>query len=214
MKTNNHLIISGVIFTLILLAWPLLMAISRPSGTLEEQLGWVAQNIGYMKWQFLLALLISPAIIYMMSAQLTKVEITDKVMQRTGLVFLTVYVALNCISYGSQVVLIPKLIQTGMQDQLTLWYFGSEVSIAYFLNQTGYFFWATGTLILFSRYVLQQGMIRYISLLYVSSAVLSIVSFAGLVVGNSTMNSMTFPSGLLLLPVGILTMIWGWDKKR
>jgi hypothetical protein len=213
-EPKNHLIISGIIFTLILILWPLLMAISQPSGTFEEQLRWVAENTNHMKWQFFLALLISPSIIYLMSSQLAKADIADKVMLQVGTVFLTVYVALNCISYGSQVVLVPKLLASGMYDQLTLWYFGSEVSIAYFLNQTGYFFWAIGTLVLFSRFVTQKGMIRYISILYVVSAVLSIVAFVGLVINNSTLNSMTFPSGLLLLPVGAMTVVWGLRDKR
>jgi hypothetical protein len=213
-EPKNHLIISGIIFTLILILWPLLMAISQPSGTFEEQLRWVAENTNHMKWQFFLALLISPSIIYLMSSQLAKADIADKVMLQVGTVFLTVYVALNCISYGSQVVLVPKLLASGMYDQFTLWYFGSEVSIAYFLNQTGYFFWAIGTLVLFSRFVTQKGMIRYISILYVVSAVLSIVAFVGLVINNSTLNSMTFPSGLLLLPVGAMTVVWGLRDKR
>jgi hypothetical protein len=213
-EPKNHLIISGIIFTLILILWPLLMAISQPSGTFEEQLRWVAENTNHMKWQFFLALLISPSIVYLMSSQLAKADIADKVMLQVGTVFLTVYVALNCISYGSQVVLVPKLLASGMYDQLTLWYFGSEVSIAYFLNQTGYFFWAIGTLVLFSRFVTQKGMIRYISILYVVSAVLSIVAFVGLVINNSTLNSMTFPSGLLLLPVGAMTVVWGLRDKR
>jgi hypothetical protein len=213
-EPKNHLIFSGIIFTLILILWPLLMAISQPSGTFEEQLRWVADNTNHMKWQFSLAMLISPAIIYLMAAQLTKADIADKVLLRLGMVFLTVYMALNCISYGSQVVLVPKLLEAGLYDQLALWYFGSEVSISYFLNQTGYFFWAIGTLVLFSRYITQKGMIRYISILYVVSAVLSIVAFIGLVINNSTLNSMTFPSGLLLLPVGAMTVVWGLRDKR
>lgn len=212
-KPNNHLIISGIIFTLILVLWPLLMAISQPSGTLEEQLRWVAENTNHMKWQFFLALLISPALIYLMAAQLTAANIADKVLLRLGMIFLTVYVALNCISYGSQLVVIPKLLEAGMYDQLGLWYFGSEVSVAYFLNQMGYFFWAVGTLVLFSCFVLQKGVIRYISILYVVSAVLSIVAFLGLVLNSAAMNSMTFPSGLLLLPVGVMTVIWGVKSK-
>jgi hypothetical protein len=213
-EPKNHLIFSGIIFTLILILWPLLMAISQPSGTFEEQLRWVADNTNHMKWQFSLAMLISPAIIYLMVAQLTIANIADKVLLRLGMIFLSVYVALNCISYGSQVVLVPKLLEAGLYDQLALWYFGSEVSISYFLNQTGYFFWAIGTLVLFSRYITQKGMIRYISILYVVSAVLSIVAFIGLVINNSTLNSMTFPSGLLLLPVGAMTVVWGLRDKR
>ena len=214
MKAQNHLLTSGIIFLVILILWPVLMAISQPSGTLEEQLRWVAENTNHMKWQFSLALLISPAIIYLMAAQLTIANIADKVLLQLGMIFLAVYAALNCISYGSQVVLVPKLLDAGMYDQLALWYFGSEVSIAYFLNQTGYFFWAIGTLVLFSGFISQKGMIRYISILYVVSAVLSIVAFVGLVLNNAAMNSMTFPSGLLLLPVGVMTVVWGVKRGR
>jgi len=51
-EPKNHLIISGIIFTLILILWPLLMAISQPSGTFEEQLRWVAENTNHMKWGY------------------------------------------------------------------------------------------------------------------------------------------------------------------
>lgn len=209
MKTNNHLIISGIVFLVVLTLWPVLMGVSQPSGTFEDQIRWVADNTNLMKWQFFLALLISPSIVYLMSSQLTAAGIHDKVLKTAGLIFIAVYAALNCISYGSQVVLVPKMLEVGMQEQLSLWHFGSEVSIAYFLNQTGYFFWATGALLLFSGFVKHKGMIRYISIIYVVSAVLSIVAFAGLVLGNTFLNSMTFASGLLLLPVGVLTVIWG-----
>jgi len=214
MKTKNHLLISGILFLIILTLWPVLMTVSQPSGTYEEQLRWVAQNTNLMKWQFFLAMLICPSIIYLMAAQLATAGNPDKILKIPGLIFLAVYAALNCISYGSQLVLVPKMLETEMLDQLALWYFGSEVSIAYFLNQTGYFFWAIGTLLLFSGFVTHKSIISYISLLYVISALLSIVAFAGLVIGNSTLNSMTFPSGLILLPVGVLTVIWGSKKKR
>ncbi len=83
-----------------------------------------------------------------MTTQLTMANIADKVLLRLGMIFMAVYAALNCISYGSQVVLVPKLLEAGMQDQLAL------------------------------------------------------------------MNSMTFPGGLLLLPVGVMTVVWGVKSKR
>ena len=214
MKENNHLIISGIIFLIVLSLWPLLMAISQPSGNFEDQIRWVAENTNHMKWQFFLALLISPSIVYLMAAQLTAAGIPEKVFKIPGMVFLAVYVALNCISYGSQIVLVPKLLEAGLYDQLALWYFGSEVSVAYFLNQTGYLFWAIATLVLFSRFISQKGMIRYISILYMVSAALSILAFIGLVLNNAALNSMTFPSGLLLLPVAVITLIWGVKGRK
>jgi hypothetical protein len=212
MNTNKHLVISGFIFTLVLLVWPLLMAISQPSGSLEEQLAWVVENQSYYKLQFAMALLIGPSILYMMIAQLEKAGNVNTLSFRLGTLFLGVYLALNCISYGSQVIVVPALLEKGMMDQVSMWYFGSSHSVSYFLNQMGYFFWALGTLTSFTGLLAIKGQIRLLSILYIVSALLSIVAFIGLIIDNPDINSLTFPSGLLLFPTGIITMLWGFKK--
>jgi hypothetical protein len=214
MNTNKHLIISGVLFTVVLFLWPVFMGLSEPQGTVSEQLEWIGHHTLIYKIQFFFAWLISPSIIYLMFSQLDKYPSDDKPSTKTGMVLLAGYFVLNSIAYGSQMVLLPGLIQNGLNEQAQLWYFGSKVSIPYFLNQMGYGFWAFAALILFARLPGKRGIIKYISLVYLLSAVLSVVAFAGLVAGNRAINSLTLYSGLTLAPVGILTLILGVREKH
>jgi hypothetical protein len=213
MNINKHLVFSGILFTVVLFLWPILMAISQPTGTLEEQLSWVVENQSYYKLQFTMALLIAPSILYMMIAQFGKAGRLTSLSFRLGVMFLGVYIALNCISYGSQIILVPAMLEAGMTEQVTVWYFNSPVSVSYFLNQMGYFFWSLGVIACFAGLLALKGYIRTLGIIYIVSAVLSILAFLGLIIDNPALNSLTFPSGLLLLPTGIITVLWGIKKS-
>lgn len=214
MKTSQHLIVSGSIFTLILILWPLLMAIAQPEGSIEDELYWITQNITLQKLKFFFALLISPALIYLMLSQVLHVPKVDKISMRSAMIFLAVYTTLVTISYSSQMILLPALLESGMTHEAKIWYFDSPYSIPYFINQTGYFFWALAAIVLFFRFRVYSGMIRYFSLIYTASAFLSIIAFLGLVMNIGWMKLMTFPSGLLLLPVGIMSVVWGVKEGK
>jgi hypothetical protein len=209
MKTNQHLIISGMLFTVILILWPLLMAIAQPEGSTEEELRWILQHLTLHKFKFFLAMLISPALIYMMLTQVLHVPKVDKISMRSAMIFLAVYATLVTISYASQAILLPTLLEAGFLHEAKFWYFESSYSITYFINQTGYFFWAIAAIVLFFRFRVQFGMVRYLSLIYTTSAVLSVIAFVGLIMDIEWMKLMTFPSGMLLLPVGVMSAVWG-----
>jgi hypothetical protein len=214
MKSSQHLIVSGSIFTLILILWPLLMAIAQPEGSIEDELHWITQHLTLHKLKFFFALLISPALIYLMLSQVLHVPKVDKISMRSAMIFLAVYAALVAISYSSQMILLPALLEAGMMHEAKIWYFETSYSIPYFINQSGYFFWAIAAIVLFFRFRSHLGMIRYFSLIYSVSAVLSIIAFLGLVADIGWMKLMTFPSGLLLLPVGVLSVVWGVRENR
>ncbi len=214
MKTSKHLIVSGSIFTLILILWPLLMAIGQPEGQPEDELLWIAENLTLHKLKFFFALLISPALIYLMLTQVLHVPKVDKISMRSAMIFLAVYATLATISYSSQLILLPALIEAGLIQEAKIWYFETPYSVPYFINQTGYFFWAIAASVLFFRFRMHPGIIRYFSLIYTVSAVLSIIAFLGLVMDIGWMKLMTFPSGLLLLPVGIMSVVWGIRENR
>jgi len=215
MKTlNHHLIISGILFSIVLFLWPIFMGMSQPQGSDAGQLNWVSQHLSLYKVQFFFAFLLSPAILYMMAAQLDRVPAGHWIARRIGWVFLGGYFVLNSIAYASQMILVPQLIRAGRFEHALIWYFGSSASVIYFLNQMGYCFWAIGVIVLFSPQAREKGMIRWISLVYLLSAVLSIFAFAGLILDNKALNSLTLPSGLALVPVGILTVLWGFREGR
>lgn len=204
---------SGFLFTAVLFLWPVLMIVFKIPEDPEKHFLWIQDHTSAFKIQFFFAFLISPSILYLMYTQLDKYPAIKMLRLIPGTIFLAGYFVLSSISYGSQMIILPKLIRHAPYDQTMLWYFNSHGSITYFLNQMGYCFWGLGALVLFWPLIRKRGMIQFISILYVISALLSIVAFAGLILDNERINSMTLYSGLFLIPVGILSVIWGVREK-
>jgi hypothetical protein len=213
MKIDRHLIVSGILFTLVLVAWPVMMAVAKAPGNVEAQLQWVAAHPTLFKAQFFLAFLLAPAIVYMMLAQLAKLQQGEGPGRSFGMVFIAAYVVLNSVAYASQAVLVPRFLAAGQAGLARAWYFASTASIAYFVNQLGYCFWALGAIALFAKVQRGHGLPAFIASFYLLSALLSFMAFAGLLLDNRVLNNLTMPSGLALLPVGILTAIWGWRQN-
>jgi len=210
MKIDKHLILSGILFTVVLVAWPVMMAVAKAPGGGAAQLQWVVGHLPLFKAQFFLAFLLAPAVVYMMLAQLAKLQQGEGIGQRFGMVFIAAYVVLSSVAYLSQVVLVPRFINaTGQLAFAKAWYFGSPDSIAYFVDQLGYCFWGIGAIALFAKAQRGHGLAALIASLYLLSALLSLMAFAGLLLDNRVLNNLSLPSGLALLPVGILTAIWG-----
>lgn len=206
--------LSGIIFSIVLFSWPLFMALFQPTGSVEEQLNSILAHLFIYKLQFFNAFLIGPSLIYMMLVQLQKNPQVGRFYTKMGKMFLTLYLVSVSISYGSQFIVFPGLLKAGLLEQTKLWYFGSFTSIPYFLNQLGYFFWALGAILLFFRFVKLNGIIKYLSLLYMISAILSLGAFIGLILHHQALNSLTLISGLMLIPTGILTFIWGFREHQ
>jgi len=218
---KKHLVISGVLFSIVLFTWPVLMALSGTKGTLTEQFTWITDHITMFRIQFLMAFLLSPSILYLLITQLTFAKKVHEpstpetsIGEIMGFLFLAAYLVLNSISYASQVIVVPRLIEAGRLELAEFWYFNAEGAVAYFLNQMGYFFWAAGSFILFVSFLNRPGILRLISAILVLSAVLSVFAFAGLITGNQGLNNLTFFSGIVLLPVGILGIIQGVKLKK
>ena len=212
MDAKKNLIVSGALFTVVLMAWPLMMAIAMPTGDIGPQLQWVAGHSFFFKMQFFLALLIAPAIVYLMLAQLNRLQTDDTVSRRFGMVFLAAYVVLNSVSYASQAVLLPRFLAAGEMELAKAWYFASPASVAYFMNQLGYCFWGIAAFALFFAVLREKGVPRLIAAFYFLSAILSIMAFAGLLFDSRALMRLTMPGGLVLFPVGILTIAWGRQK--
>jgi hypothetical protein len=214
MKTNKHLIFSGLLFTIVLFLWGIFMSISQPQGNIGEQFKWILNHLVLYNIQYFFVLLIGPSIIYLMFSQLDKYPADHKITYRIGNLFLNGYFVLNSIVYASQVILVPKLLSSGLTDQANVWYFGSSTSIVFFINQMGYCFWGLGTIFLFFRLMNEKGMIKYLSIIYLISAILSVVAFIGLILDNKLITSMTLFSGLAQIPIGVMTIIWGLKDNK
>lgn len=213
MNKINHLVFSGTLFTIVLFLWPIFMALFPPLDSNIEQIEAIKSNPAVYKLQFEFAFLIAPSIVYIMIAQLNIFSQTNSISLKLGYIFLTAYLIFVSISYASQVIIVPRLINNDLVELAQIWLFSSSDSIAYFLNQLGYCFWAIAAILLFGKLIKEKGIIKYISIIYFVSALLSVVAFVGLIIENNVLNSLTVVSGLLLAPVGILSIIWGVKEK-
>lgn len=214
MEKNKQLLISAVLFTVIIILWPFFMALSRLPGSITEQLTLIALKPGIFKLQFFSAFLIAPSIIYLMLAQREHLSARESLAGKMGLLFLPAYLILVSISYGSQMLLVPGFLKTNDESLVLQWYFGNTDSIPYFLNQMGYFFWALAAITLFGGFIRESGWARLLGILYLFSALLSIIAFLGLILENQSLNSLTFVSGMLMLPIGILSIFRAVKTKK
>lgn len=214
MQENKNLIISGILFTIVIFLWPLLMVLFRLPEGMEDHFRWILDHSLEYKSQFFFAFLIGPSTLYLMYSQLDKFPARRMIWLITGTIFLSGYFILCSISYASQMIILPKFLELELTSQARLWYFNAPDSIPYFLNQMGYCFWGAGSLILFTKLIRENGIIKYISILYTIAALLSIAAFAGLIVDNKDINALTLYSGMVLIPVGIMSITWGFSGSQ
>jgi CDP-diacylglycerol--glycerol-3-phosphate 3-phosphatidyltransferase len=134
---GNSLIITGIIFTIIIILWPILMIISSSTGDIETQLNHIKQNPIFYQINFLLASLIAPSItsLLIIITLFLKTQKSTPILNLIGLFFLMPYVVCVSISYTSQFTLVTNSFLIDNTIQANNWYFGNFNSIAYFLNQ-------------------------------------------------------------------------------
>ncbi|HOW44872.1 MAG TPA: hypothetical protein PK919_06840 [Candidatus Aminicenantes bacterium] len=213
MNDNRHLAVSGILFTLVLVAWTVMTALARPADGVDLQLLWTRSHLPLFRAQFVLALLIAPALLYLMLAQLRRLDVGG-IFLRLGLLFLAAYLVLSSVSYASQAVLLPRFLAAGRLEAARSWLFSAPGSAAYFLNQLGTCFWGAAAIVLFFRAWNWQGLSALIAGFYLLSAALSILAFAGLLLDVPGLMAMTLPAGLVLFPVGVLTVLWSRQARK
>lgn len=210
---NRHLLISGILFTIILLLWPIFMALSSVAGSLDDQIRQIASNGNMYKISFFFAFLIAPSIVYLIVSILSRFYKGNNVGKQVGYLFLAVYMVLVSMAYASQFILVPLFLSANLLADAKIWHFHTVLpSISYFLDQTGYFFFGISTIALFYNFIYQKGLKFWLGALFLLSGILSIAAFIGLIISNQTINSLTVPSGLFLIPVGIISIILGLKK--
>jgi hypothetical protein len=212
--TRNLLLFGGTTFTIIVLLWPVLMMIAEPGGIVEEQLSSIVESSFAYRINFFLASLIAPALVVVMSTLALFVDTKKETpfLNIVGAFLLIPYLTLVSIAYASQYVLLPKLFE---HPELAMnWFFASPYSIAYFLNQLGYTFFAFAACAIGWKFLFESGLSKWIGVLLWASGSLSIVAFIGLAIQNEFLNLATFPSGMLTIPFGMLVALKGWRMRK
>lgn len=211
---NQRLSILSIVFLLILISWPVLSYYSLPEGNnFIEQLTSISNDPVLYMINFIVAFLIVPSLIFMLYEFYKSITI-DHWSPQIKLLFslYIIYFVLIGISYASQFLYLPYLIEySGFNDSLE-WYFYNTESICYFINQTAYMIWGIATLLIFTRFLFTNTLLFFTVKILTLSALTQIIATIGLYTGHSSLNSLTFYSGILLFPAAILILIYSLKK--
>ena len=210
-KRGSLLLYGGMALLVVIVLWPVFMMASRIDGPIEEQLLLLCSDSSLYQVNFFIASLIAPVFLFIMIVLALFMETGKKtpVLDILGTAFLIPYLILVSISYTSQYVLLPSLLEAHNTGTARLWFFDNPGSIAYFLNQLGYLFLAIAMCSLGWKYLFETGLFKFAGILLWSSGILSVVAFAGLAIGSSALNAATFLSGILILPFAIVVVFIG-----
>jgi hypothetical protein len=209
---STHVIISGLLLLILLLAWVGTMILSPFGGSPQDQLQQVFMNWRTYQISFVIALFIAPAYLYFMFSLLRLDETEIGIYTAAGLTIACFYLVCATIAYGAQVTLVPYYLNRGQLLMAQYWFFFDNHSISYYINQTGYALWSMSALFLFTGMVGKKGIARVIGFLFVLSASLSLVAYAGLIFKFPALNLMTIPSGMLTIPISLFSIMLAAKK--
>ncbi|MBN2350717.1 MAG: DUF4386 family protein [Bacteroidales bacterium] len=213
-KTKKRLFFSALFFSIILAMWPVFAVISMPSGDLKDQLDSIYKAPALYIINFSLALLIGPALVYMLLSFFKTIKVKVlKPFNVFGIWCYIVYLIFITFSYASQTIVLPVMLKSCPQETQLKWYFLNEPSIPGYLNQTGYLIWSLGTILLFFPFFKLKGIPGFIPIILFASALLQIMASFGYFFQNPYLSNLTSFSGILLLPVGILILIFSLRLK-
>jgi hypothetical protein len=207
---QRNLLLSSAVFTSLLIIWPVMAALSLPEGTLNEQILSVKGSFLLHGFNFVIALFIAPALLWMFRSLYPL--IADKLPKRwlsMTIFFYILYFLLITISYGSQVFYLPWILDTYPSMLVRKWFFYNTQSIAYLLNQSGYLSWSIGTFFFLLPVVFaQKKLLKVAFLIFLFSAMLQTFASIGAYLNYQPLAGLSFISGTLLFPAGVLLVIF------
>ncbi|MEA2106311.1 MAG: hypothetical protein U9P82_06270 [Bacteroidota bacterium] len=212
----SKLSISAFIFTLLFILWPIFSFISLPTEiSFTEQLNSIQQNKELYILNFVIAFLIAPALVFMLFELYKKITGNQwNIPAKTGFILYGLFILVVNISYGSQFLYLPFIIDTKPESFVLNWYFYNSHSTVILINQTGYLLWSIATLIIFSRYIFKSSFAFFIVKLLTLAALTQLVATIGLYLNQPNLSVLTFYSALLLIPSGILIIIYSFFNKK
>jgi hypothetical protein len=210
---TKYLIWGGIIYTAILLLWPVFMLMSI-GGPIEQQLTFISLNPSIHILGFFFAFLIAPAFGFIMIMTLESIEGKNRALYNLSLVFFAVYAVLVSISYSAQFALVPRLLKSGLTWIAAQWYFNSPGSIAGFFNQIGYSILIIPMMLWAFELLKQKGVLRAAAVFLILSSALQLGAFIGMITGIPELSFLTLPSGIMVLPLGVLSVLYGLKLNK
>jgi len=209
----KYLIWGGIIYTAILLLWPVFMFMGI-GGPIEQQLAFISLHPAIHILGFFFAFLIAPAFGFIMIMTLESIEGKNRALYNFSLIFFAVYAVLVSISYSAQFALVPRLLRSGMTGIAAQWYFNTPDSIAGFFNQMGYSILIIPMMLWAIELLKQKGVLKVTAVFLILSSALQLGAFIGMIADIPELSFLTLPSGLMVLPLGVLSVLYGLKLNK
>ena len=211
----SKLTLASILFMLILVLWPILAIFSLPEGNnFAEQIESIKNAPLMHILNFIVAFLIAPAIIYMLYEFYKKISNNNwSILAKAGFSLYGIYFIFVNFSYGSQFLYFPFILESGSQSEILTWYFYDNNSLAIFFNQTGYLIWSVATLMVFTQFLFKSTLLFFIVKILSLSALTQIIATIGLYANMPDLTNLSFYSGILLLPAGLLILIYSFKNR-
>lgn len=200
------LLVSGIAVLVFVTAWVVLMVLTTPRGSVEEQLDRLRSSTILYRLTFVNASLIAPAVVTML---VFVGEIPDRqpgVLDLPGIVFLAAYVALITAVYTSQYTVFPSLLIRN-HELAALLYFGDQRSIPYYGALLAYALFGVAAIFLAPPLIGTGGIWEWVGWLLLASGIGSVVGFVGYSTRIKVLEFLNVLAGVLVVPLAVLVVI-------
>ena len=196
------LISSGAVIVLVL-GWVILMILTAPRGSVEEQLERLRRSSAAYRWNFVNASLIAPPMVTMLVLIRDVPPRGPGILDGAGTAFLIAYLALITPTYASQYTVLPAVLRKGSAAAWHL-YFGDPESLSYFLGLLAYGLFGVGASLLAPPLVGAGGVWTWAGWTLLGSGVSSILGFAGYAAKSKALEFLNVVGGVLTIPFAAL----------
>lgn len=211
---GKWLLITSIAFTTFVVLWVIFMNINQIPGGINQQLVRIKNDSFIYSLTFINASLISITLVPTMIILALFTNIKKGFSNILGVVFQIPYTVLVSIGYSSQYVVLQRILSDAGVDTAKIWYFGNPNGIPYFLVFLGYTFFSISALLIGWGYIKQRGILKSIGWLLLLSGATGIIGFIGMAVRVSILELGMVLSGVVILPFGIITAIYGLKLQK
>lgn len=200
------LTVSGVAALVFVGAWVVLMVLTAPRGSVEEQLERLRSSTTLYRLTFVNASLIAPSVVTML---ILAGEIPDRhpgVLDLPGIIFLAAYLAVITVVYTSQYTVFPSLLGRNGESAALL-YFGDRRSLPYYGALLAYALFGVAAMFLAPPLISAGGVWTWAGWLLFASGFGSVVGFAGYSAKIRVLELLNVVAGVLVVPLAILIVI-------
>jgi MFS family permease len=201
-------------FLFVLVGMVVLTVAGAPTGeTATDQLAALRDDATLYRWGFVFAALVSPLLVPSLLVALRLRTTRAGAAELVGSAFLLAYLPLVSFAYATQFALLPRLLAAEAPNT-ALWFFESDVSLPYFVDLLGYAIFGVGAVVLGFVFARHAGIWRWIGVTLAASGATSIAAFAGYALDVGWLESLTFISGALTVPLAVLLCVAGLRLAR